>query len=140
MANETRIMVYMGLCEQGHKYQTLASLEDNDGRSINMNNRIHLYPRNLGACTIGGIYSYELVGDSIKFATKEKVIGIWNNVQDKAAWRTAERVYKLSKQVLKKNSEDNMESILEPIRNLYRYASRDQRALILAEAIRIITR
>ena len=133
-------MVYMGLGKQGHEYGCLSSIEENNGNPFNMTNRISLFPRNIGKCTIGGIYSYEMDGNTVRYDVKEKVIGIWDNVADKARWRTAERAYKLSKQVLKKNSECNMESVLEPMRKLYRCSSRDQQALILAEAIRIITR
>lgn len=143
---EPLILIYLGERDHGHLYAAIDSLESNGGtpiaeiKPLPEKSRFQWFTKNMGKCLIGGIYAFESDGNSISYKKTMVPIGFWKNVEDKAKWRLEYNTFRLSKAQLKENTEANMALLLEPIRSMYRKATRDQQTLILAEIIRIVTR
>lgn len=133
--------VYAGQTEPGiFGYYQITTLESNNGESIaGMNCRRYKKPLFKNR-TIGAIFPIESEADLVYFNINATPSAYWQNRDDVAGWQITNRSSELVEKKKKDAKKNEFESVLDPIRNAYQTASYQQRSLIIAEVIRIITK
>lgn len=133
--------VYAGQVEPGlFGYFQITTMETNNGESIVGLNCRRYKKRLFKNQTIGAIFPVESESDSIYYHVNAVPSAYWMNREDVAGWQITNRSSELLEKKKKDAKKNEFESILDPIRNAYHLASYQQRSLIIAEVIRIITK
>lgn len=130
--------VYLGLQDkQGHRYWFFEDLSKNG--EVILTKEISIFSKKLGETSIGHIYEFTRLDNSVSFSKKPQSLGQWKNTSDIREWKSLSLAYADSKRALKTPEDATLKKAVEPLRELYRNADRGTRTFLLGEIIRLIT-
>lgn len=122
-------------------FYQLDNLEANNGQSVeSLNLRARYFSKRLFKyASIGAIFPAKVEENQIKYNTNASINSWWKCAEDKLKWRALDTAGATAKKEISEMKVNLLSERLQPIKDIYREASRQERRALLASIIEIIT-
>lgn len=133
--------IYAYSTKDEYVFYQLDDLEANNGQSVeSLNLRARYFSKRLFKnASIGAIFPAQTEDKQITYSVNASIVSWWKCGEDKLKWRALDTAGATAKREIAEAKTNLLTERLQPIREIYREASRQERRALLASIIEIIT-